>query len=157
MLEHFPSFRDTAEFKGRRVKILKRVQILVGDLWGCFEGKGFGEFTDIDSVTMFADYRVPQALLSLRILKYSDALMERLHKKDMFTSGESAEVEIRGGSIWAVELLRRELAKQIVETDGASEVPPNAILIDFYLWDYAKQNQEQIKQWPIHRIRTFFY
>lgn len=39
------------------VKIYKRVQILVADIWACFEGKSYGEFNDIDSITMFADYR----------------------------------------------------------------------------------------------------
>jgi len=51
------SYKDEAEFAGRHVKVHKRVQILVADLWACFEGEGLGEFHDIDSVTMFADYR----------------------------------------------------------------------------------------------------
>ena len=37
--------------------ILKRAEILVADLWACFEGQGLGAFTDIDTITMFADYR----------------------------------------------------------------------------------------------------
>ena len=32
----------------------KRAQILVADLWACFEGKGYGYFEDIDKITMFA-------------------------------------------------------------------------------------------------------
>lgn len=44
----------------------KRVQILVADLWACFEGQGHGKFDDIDHITMFADYRVPQVRLRLR-------------------------------------------------------------------------------------------
>ena len=39
------------------VAIYKRVQILVADIWACFEGKGYGAFSDIESITMFADYR----------------------------------------------------------------------------------------------------
>jgi len=39
------------------VHILKRAQILVADLWACFEGQGLGAFADIDAITMFADYR----------------------------------------------------------------------------------------------------
>jgi hypothetical protein len=27
---------------------------LVADLWACFEGKDYGEFHDIDKITMFA-------------------------------------------------------------------------------------------------------
>jgi hypothetical protein len=43
----------------RLVYIMKRAQILVADIWACYDCKGFGEFTDIDQITMFADYRVP--------------------------------------------------------------------------------------------------
>lgn len=39
------------------VSIHKRAQILIGDIWACHEGQGLGEFDDIDSLTMFADYR----------------------------------------------------------------------------------------------------
>lgn len=40
------------------VKFLKRAQILVADIWACFEGKDIGYFNDIDeAITMFADYR----------------------------------------------------------------------------------------------------
>lgn len=39
------------------VSFYKRVQILISDVWGACEGQGFGEFHDIDTITMFADYR----------------------------------------------------------------------------------------------------
>jgi hypothetical protein len=42
---------------GPAVYLLKRAQILVADLWGCFQGEGHGHFEDIDTLTMFADYR----------------------------------------------------------------------------------------------------
>lgn len=32
----------------------------------CFDGQDFGYFDDIDSITMFADYRVPQVYTTLR-------------------------------------------------------------------------------------------
>jgi hypothetical protein len=36
----------------------KRAQIFVGDVHGALGGKGLGEFTDMEQLTMFADYRV---------------------------------------------------------------------------------------------------
>lgn len=39
------------------VALYKRAQILIGDIWACFHGEGLGHFTDIDTITMFADYR----------------------------------------------------------------------------------------------------
>lgn len=57
LVEHFPSFDDSSIYQGRRVSVMKRAQILVAETWAAFEGKGAGEFKDIDQVTMFADYR----------------------------------------------------------------------------------------------------
>ena len=39
------------------VSFYKRAQILIADIWSCFEGKSYGEFNDINTITMFADYR----------------------------------------------------------------------------------------------------
>ena len=37
VLQHFPCYNDSAEFKGRRVSFHKRAQILVADLWCLFQ------------------------------------------------------------------------------------------------------------------------
>ncbi len=39
------------------VSFLKRAQIFAADVWYRFNGKGYGEFKDIHTITMFADYR----------------------------------------------------------------------------------------------------
>jgi hypothetical protein len=39
------------------VYFLKRAQIVIADLWACCHNKGIGHFTDIEKLTMFADYR----------------------------------------------------------------------------------------------------
>ena len=57
IVENFSSYRDECTFEGKTVKLHKRAQILVADIWACFEGKNWGEFEGIDSITMFADYR----------------------------------------------------------------------------------------------------
>lgn len=80
IVREFPCFRDEAMYGGRRVSILKRAQILVGDVWACFKGVGLGQFDDIGQITMFADYRVPQVLVHFGALAYSDELMELLKK-----------------------------------------------------------------------------
>lgn len=54
LAENFPCFRDETSFQGKRVRLYKRAQILIADLWACFNGEGFGEFLDIDKITMFA-------------------------------------------------------------------------------------------------------
>lgn len=42
------------------------------------EARGDGDLINMDWLTMFADYRVPQALVYLGVLRYSDALMQAL-------------------------------------------------------------------------------
>jgi hypothetical protein len=54
LVDEFPCFRDEHRFDGKRVRILKRAQIFVADLWAAFEGKDFGAFDDIETITMFA-------------------------------------------------------------------------------------------------------
>lgn len=99
-----PCFADSNVYAGREVPILKRAQILVADVWACFEGRGAGAFSDIDVITMFADNRVPQSLLFVGALSYTDELMGRLKRGEHLAQGSDEEIEIRCCSIWAVEV-----------------------------------------------------
>jgi hypothetical protein len=54
LADRFACFRDESTFERKKVRFLKRAQILVADLWAAFEGEGYGEFHDIDKITMFA-------------------------------------------------------------------------------------------------------
>ncbi|KAL4943770.1 hypothetical protein BDV06DRAFT_210793 [Aspergillus oleicola] len=112
LAESFSCFRDEAVFQGRRVRLYKRAQILVADLWACFDGEGYGEFQDIDKITMFADYRIPQMLHYLGCLMYSPPLETRIRKQEEIPSGSNWEIELRATSIWCVELIRREIEQQ---------------------------------------------
>lgn len=137
------------------VRILKRVQILVSDLWACFNGKQWGYFHDIDEITMFADYRVPQILHMLGCISYSESLTAHIKSLQYLPHDSESEIEIRGCSIWAVELMKKSIAK----SHPGTEV--NAILIDFYLWDSAKRIQAELGGnghiIPCHRTRSIFY
>lgn len=102
----FPSFRDEFAVQGRRrpVRLLKRAQILAADLWACFDGKAWGAFRDVDKLTMFADYRVPQILASLGCIGYSPPLQARITAGEILESGTRWEVQIRGESAGIVVL-----------------------------------------------------
>ena len=75
---NFPGFRDHTVYGGEQIFLLKRAQIFAGDVWGCFGGSGLGEFYDIENLTMFPDYRVPQLLQQFNILQYSDELKKKV-------------------------------------------------------------------------------
>jgi len=70
----------------------------VADIWACFEEKGYGEFRDIDKITMFADYRVPQILNTMGCIAYSPPLDVVVRAKKEIQSGSSREMQLRGES-----------------------------------------------------------
>ncbi|KAI9373009.1 hypothetical protein BJX61DRAFT_408353 [Aspergillus egyptiacus] len=112
LTESFSCFRDEAIFHGRRVRLYKRAQILVADLWACFNGEGYGEFHDIHKITMFADYRIPQMLHHLGCLMYSPPLESHIRRHKDIPSGSNWEIELRATSIWCIELIRREIERR---------------------------------------------
>lgn len=103
VVQNFNSYKDEAEYSNQQVSFYKRAQILVADIWACFRGEGLGKFNDIDYLTMFADYRVPQVLVYFGAMQYSSRLMEKLKKGEILQNGDQLEVEIRGCSIATVE------------------------------------------------------
>ncbi|KAM7241302.1 hypothetical protein CapIbe_007874 [Capra ibex] len=157
VVENFPSYRDVTQFEGKRISFYKRAQILVADTWSVLEGKGDGCFKDISSITMFADYRLPQVLVYLGALKYSNELLEKLLKGEMLFYGNRQEVEIRGCSVWCVELIRDCLLELIEKKGEKTTGEINSILLDYYLWDYARDHREDMKGIPFHRTRCIYY
>lgn len=154
IVQNFPCFRDEAVYKGKNIAIYKRAQILVGDIWACHKGKDVGEFVDIDEITMFADYRVPQSLLDFGVFEYTDDLLQRLKQTETLPNGDEMEVEIRGCSIHAVELIKDYVNKILPEGKKA-----NGILLDHFLWDYRRQHAKQIlqKKLPFHKTYCVYY
>jgi hypothetical protein len=67
--------------------LYKRAQILVADVWSCFQGKGLGAFADIDKITMFADYRVPQMLIHYDSLEYTQELLNKISQGEIIIIG----------------------------------------------------------------------
>lgn len=54
IVDNFPCLDDRHRFEDVTVKFHKRAQILVADLWACFESESYGYFHDINTITMFA-------------------------------------------------------------------------------------------------------
>ena len=148
LLAHdFSSFRDIAVYRGHEVRFFKRAQICVADLYGSFAGKLWGAFTDLDKLTIFADYKLPQVLRHYGVLEYHPSLAQRVDSQDLLETGGEEEVELRATTIWACELLRREMSR-------ASGRAITAVEIDQLLW-HLGQNTSQMR--PYHRARTVYY
>lgn len=68
--------------------------------WSVLQGKRDDCFKDISGITIFADHRLPQVLVHLGTLKYSDELLEKVLKGEMLLYGNRQE-----WSLWRVELI----------------------------------------------------
>ena len=147
LAEKLASFRDIASYQGRKVFFYKRAQILAADLSGAFDGKAWGSFTDMDKLTSFADYKLPQVLRHLGVLRYAPALARRVDQMELIDPGSPEEVEIRANTLWAIESIRQEL-----EHKGKKL---NAYEIDWILWNLGQRQDFKIK--PYHRTVTIFY
>lgn len=159
IIEDFPCFRDEATFHNQRVSIYKRAQILVGDVYACYRGEGLGYFNDInDTITMFADYRVPQVLVHFGSLVYGDELMDDLKKNKILINGEEKEVEIRGASIYIVEKVKELVVDYLTNNHpDISTKHVNSILIDHFLWDYRRANADELSSIPFHKTFSVYY
>lgn len=153
LAENFPCFRDEARFEGKTVRFYKRAQILVADIWACFRGRRYGKFNDIDKITMFADYRVPQMLHQLGCLLYSPPLETQIRQFRMIPSGHKRELELRGASIWCVELIRQMIlrnhaaAKAGAYAEGSSSSTSGSQSVEVLdTADVAEQERQQEDQ-----------
>jgi hypothetical protein len=164
--ESFASFDDVAVYETGRgrartsadkteVLFYKRAQILVADLWGAFGGKAWGEFRNMDALTAFADYKLPQILRAWGILEYSPSLARKVNAQIELAAGSAEEVEIRAATLWAVEFLRDALAQRGCKLWS--------VQVDWILWEASQRRfqglvlsgVEEMK--PYHRVRTVFY
>ena len=155
ILQYLPGFRDTCIYKGRLIHFYKRAQILVGDLWAAYGrhvtasgNDNIYYFTDMHELTMFADYRVPQLLRELQILKYDDVLAEKIDLLETIAFGTEEEVEIRACTVIAVEHIQRQLKEEL-------QLSLLVIEVDWLLWQQGEESRHDIK--PHHRTLTIFY
>lgn len=144
ILETFPSFQDFALYKSEKVFFQKRAQALVEGIYSIFQGKGYGELKNIDTLTALADYIIPNLLRKLEILEYSQDLSKKIDNEELLPKGSPEEVEIRACTIWAIELIRKELEVENIKV--------SALNINDYLWSVGGNAET-----PFHRTRTTAY
>eukprot|EP01016_Furgasonia_blochmanni_P025180 TRINITY_DN2711_c0_g1_i5.p1 TRINITY_DN2711_c0_g1~~TRINITY_DN2711_c0_g1_i5.p1 ORF type:complete len:322 (+),score=59.18 TRINITY_DN2711_c0_g1_i5:69-1034(+) len=147
LTSNFRNFQDNAIYDGEQIFLYKRAQILVGDIWGAFDGKDLGYFKDIEEVTTFPDYRVPQILHHMGVMQYSTELKDIIYNKQTIRHGSDYEVEIRALTVVSVERLKERLAKDSKRM--------TSLEIDWLLWQKGEAIKDEIK--PHHRTLSIFY
>lgn len=144
ILDSFPSFQDFAYYNHKKILFQKRAQGLVEGIYFIFGGKGYGKLRNINSLTALADYIIPNMLRKIGILEYSEKLIDKIDNKTVLKKGSSEEVEIRANTIWAIELIRRDLESQNIKV--------SALNVNDYLWTVGRKAKT-----PFHLTRTTSY
>ena len=147
IIANFPSFEDSSIYNGKKVTFSKRAQLLVSDIYNLFNGKGYGELNNIENLTAFADYKIPQSLRKIGILSYTDRLARRVDKMCFIPKDSEEEIEIRANTIWVIELIKRKLNNKIPRV--------TSIEINDHLWLLGQKKSVDDK--PYHRTRTTAY
>ena len=149
--QNFPGFRDTVRLPSSKTTIyfLKRAQILVGDLNAALEL----QLKDLDQLTTFADYRVPQLLRHVGVLEYSTELATKVDSYQELEQNSEWELSIRAGTVVAVE----ELVDYLNSHSKSNSKEYTAVSIDWYLWQVGEKLHQQGQLQPFHRVRTHFY
>ncbi len=139
----FPSFCDTSPLADDEdVPFFKRAQLTAYDI-SLIQNSSVPHLQNIDQLTAFADYKVPQVLRELGVIRYSPELAAMVDDKQLIERDSSEELEIRSATIWGVELLRQLLGEAVT-----------AVQVDNALW-WAGQDRPNMK--PHHRTYTIFY
>jgi len=146
ILANFPFFRDENFYRREKVYFYKKVQLLVSEIYGAFQGKGWGKLKNLNQLTIFADYKIPQILHHFGILEYSPVLENKIKNLKEIQAGSQEEIEIRAATIWAGEYLRQELKRQRLKL--------RPFEIDWILWNLSHKIKMKL---PHHRTKTTFY
>ena len=112
---------------------LKRAQLFVGMLYGRMQNSSENAIDpqSLKKLTVFADYRVPQALVATGVMTLSRGLLRRIKRGVELPSGSPEEQEIRAGTILAGDMLANQLSQK-----KGTEI--NALHVDYLLWKLAR-------------------
>lgn len=139
------SFRDGATYDGRWVWVLKRAQILGGDLSQLSARYPEFRIKDCDKLTAFADYRLPQILRHYEVITYSQDLGQRVDAGEYIEAASAPEIEIRAATIQVCELLKTQLPNR------------SSADIDVGLWLLSQDMHNDPGLSPHHRTLGQFY
>jgi len=138
-------FRDVAEYRGRRVPLLKRAQIAAHDCGAALGGSCPPGLRDRSGLTAFADYKLPQVLRAAGAFEYSPTLAATVDARVELAPGGEDEVEIRCATVVAVDRL-----VTLLHTAGRDLDAPE---VDALLW----WRGQGLRARPYHRVRTIWY
>lgn len=140
LVRAFPALHDHYVFDDNKVYLFKKAQIMVYHLWFLLRHQvpDLFDFTNINSLTIFADNVVPTMLIHLGVMEIADEWKEMI-EKNVDLSVEVATT-LRAASVAACEDIV-QASNGLMNTGG----------LDVYLWqlgkvgDYRKIPRLQLK------------
>ncbi len=130
----------------------KRAQLFVGMVQGKFDCFSRG----LEDLTVFADYRIPQTLHSMGVIRYSPELLRIISSSELIPSGSKPELEIRAATVVATDLLTSEF-----NTYHRGSL--NVLHVDYLLWTAMRKRNSlpsgvmSLTDIPHHRTMTTDY
>ncbi len=149
LLADFPSFKDEAYYKGKRIVFSKRAQLGAAMLYEKFLGLELELFpeSEMKQLTVFVNYELPKVLNGLGILVYSDRLNKKVLNQIPLEYGGNQEIEIRAVTLHAIRMLKEEI-ERLNPDSGVTYLH-----LDYMLWGAGRN----IKSIPHHLCETSAY
>lgn len=147
VVDNFSSFNDILKYNEQVVSFYKRAQLnskMISDALVSFDKK---PLDNLDKLTAFADYKVPQILRKLGILEYSQNLSQKIDNYEIIPAHSKDEIEIRVATIWAVEKIKDKLKPKFPFVTSP--------YVDGMLWNFGQVKTPDDK--PYHRTYTIAY
>ncbi len=146
-IEFFPSFNDYVTFEGEKIEFHKRAQLNTDMINYRHAKHGEKELANLDKLTAFADYKVPQMLRKFGILEYTLKLAIKIDSYEEIEAGSREEIEIRAATIWAIEQMKEVLIPRFPQITARQ--------LDDHLWSLGQTKSPEDK--PYHRTKTIYY
>ncbi len=146
-IKFFSSFNDYAALEGEKIEFHKRAQLNTDMINYRLTKRGEKELTNLDKLTAFADYKVPQMLRKFGILEYVPELAKKIDSYDEIEAGSREEIEIRAATIWAIEQMKEFLTPRFSKITARQ--------LDDHLWSLGQIKSPDDK--PYHRTKTIYY
>jgi hypothetical protein len=145
LVSTFPSFNDASRVNGDYAKFYKRAQLAVAMTYGRLNKTGLFDVEDIDDLTVFADYVLPVGFYEMGVFRYKPSLQDRIVSQQLIGKNSREELEIRANTIYAADLLVKEINKH-------REKKINALNLDAKLWLEGRHSKQ-----PHHLTITTAY
>ena len=134
MMNEFDSYHDVSSYKEKTIHFAKRAQLLAGMIHGRAVAEGGKGFSDIDNLSVYADYVLPMIFQFWGLLKIPQSAEKNIEAGKYFERESAFEVEYRAATIRIADLMVNEINKL-----RPADEKINNMMLDTYLWGLGRK------------------